>query len=108
MASITTRNLDDDVKTRLRVRAAGNGRSMEEEARLILRGAVARRKPPRNPASAIRARMSPPSGMHLELPPRGLDVSRRPSIEPATVAVLLDTNVVSDLIRKTPGPAVAT
>ena len=34
MASITIRNLDDDVKTRLRVRAADNCRSMEEEARL--------------------------------------------------------------------------
>ena len=29
MASITIRNLDDEVKTRLRMRAAGNGRSME-------------------------------------------------------------------------------
>ena len=40
MASITIRNLDDEVKTRLRMRAAGNGRSMEEEARLILGEAV--------------------------------------------------------------------
>ena len=32
MASITIRNLDDKVKTRLRIRAAGHGRSMEEEA----------------------------------------------------------------------------
>ena len=32
MASITIRNLDDDVKTRLRVRAAEHHRSMEEEA----------------------------------------------------------------------------
>ena len=36
MASITIRNLEDDVKTRLRQRAAGHGNSMEEEARLIL------------------------------------------------------------------------
>ena len=28
MASITIRNLDDEVKTRLRVRTADNGRSM--------------------------------------------------------------------------------
>ncbi len=42
MASITIRNLDDDVKTRLRIRAAGYGRSMEEEVRLILREAVER------------------------------------------------------------------
>ena len=37
MASITIRNLDDDIKQRLRVRAAEHGRSMEEEARDILR-----------------------------------------------------------------------
>ena len=37
MASITIRNLDDDVKRRLRIRAAEHGRSMEEEAREILR-----------------------------------------------------------------------
>ncbi len=37
MASITIRNLDDDIKHRLRVRAAEHGRSMEEEARDILR-----------------------------------------------------------------------
>ena len=46
MASITIRNLDDDVRTRLRVRAAGNGRSMEEEVRLILREAVGREAVP--------------------------------------------------------------
>ena len=40
MSSLTIRKLDDDVKTRLRVRAARNGRSMEEEARVILRRAV--------------------------------------------------------------------
>ena len=40
MASITIRNLDDDVKTRLRVRAAEHHRSMEEEVRIILRDAV--------------------------------------------------------------------
>ena len=32
MASITIRDLDDDVQARLQVRAAGNGKSMEEEA----------------------------------------------------------------------------
>ena len=70
MASITIRNLDDDVKTRLRVRAADNGRSMEEEARLILRDAVETGKPPLNLASAIRARIAPLGGVNLELPPR--------------------------------------
>ena len=70
MASITIRNLDGDVKTRLRVRAADNGRSMEEEVRLILRDAVGRKGPPRNLASAIRARIAPLGGVDLELPPR--------------------------------------
>ena len=70
MASITIRNLSDDVKTGLRVRAAANGRSMEEEARLILREAVERRANPNNLASAIRARFAPFGGVELELPPR--------------------------------------
>ena len=33
MASITVRNLDDSLKRRLRIRAAENGRSMEQEVR---------------------------------------------------------------------------
>ena len=41
MANLTIRNLEDDTKARLRVRAAQNGRSMEEEARVILRMTVA-------------------------------------------------------------------
>lgn len=40
MASITIRNLDDDLKARLRVQAARHGRSMEDEVRVILRAAV--------------------------------------------------------------------
>ncbi|WP_412072578.1 FitA-like ribbon-helix-helix domain-containing protein, partial [Pseudomonas fluorescens] len=36
MASITIRNLDDQMKEQLRIAAAHNGHSMEEEARLIL------------------------------------------------------------------------
>ena len=43
---------------------------MEEEARLILCDAVGGKKLPRNPASAIRARMAPLGGVDLALPPR--------------------------------------
>ncbi len=71
VASITIRNLDDDVKTRLRVRAAGNGRSMEEEARLILRDAVEPKPRGRNLVEAIRSHFGPENGVDLELPPRG-------------------------------------
>lgn len=71
MASITIRNIDDDVKTRLRVRAAGNGRSMEEEARLILGDAVWAEGETRDLASIIRSYFGPTNGVDLELPPRG-------------------------------------
>jgi plasmid stability protein len=37
MASLTIRNLDNNLKTQLRLRAARHGRSMEAEARTILR-----------------------------------------------------------------------
>ena len=40
MASITIRNLDDDVKTRFPVRAVEHHRSVEEGVRVILRDAV--------------------------------------------------------------------
>ncbi len=40
MAQPVVRNLEDDVKTRLRRRAARHGRSMEEEVRDILRDAL--------------------------------------------------------------------
>jgi len=70
MASITIRNLDDEVKARLRVRAAGNGRSMEEEVRLILREAVGRKPSSRNLVSIIRSHFGPSNGVDLELPSR--------------------------------------
>lgn len=40
MAQVIVRNLDDSVKRKLQRRAAKNGRSMEEEAREILRNAL--------------------------------------------------------------------
>lgn len=70
MASITVRNLDDDVKKGLQMRAAENGRSMEEEVRLILREAVEPETGKENLAAAIRALFAPLGGVELELPPR--------------------------------------
>jgi antitoxin FitA len=40
MATLTVRNLDDDVVCRLRIRAAEHGRSAEAEHREILRAAL--------------------------------------------------------------------
>ena len=71
MASITIRNLDDDVKTRLRKQAAGHGRSMEEEARLILADAVEREAAPaKGLGTALHELFKPYGGVELEIPPR--------------------------------------
>ncbi len=70
MASITIRKLEDDIKQRLRVRAAENGRSMEEEVRDILRGVMGDASLPRDLAAAIRARVAPAARVDLELPAR--------------------------------------
>ena len=78
MASISIRNLDDDVKARLHVRAAEHHRSMEEEVRLILREAVGPRPRSRNLAEISRSYFGPENGVDLELPPRG------PGREPPT------------------------
>ena len=71
MATMTIRNIDDQLKARLRVQAAMHGRSMEDEARNILRPALSA-----EPASgqslvdAIRARIEPLGEVDLELPAR--------------------------------------
>lgn len=76
MASITIRNLDESLKRRLRIRAAEHGRSMEEEAREILRLVVDEPAPPENLAAAIRARVAGVGGADIDLP------SREPIREP--------------------------
>src|SRR6185436_824331 len=59
MASLTIRKLDDAIKSYLRLRSAKNGRSVEEEVRVILReyceGSPASAAPPAaSPAAADR------------------------------------------------------
>ena len=76
MASITIRNFDDALKQRLCVRAAEHGRSMEEEAREILREVVSNGAPSRDLAAAIRKRVSPLGGVDLDIP------ERQPTHEP--------------------------
>ncbi len=49
MATLTIRNVDDATHRGLRVRAAENGRSVEEEVRRILAEQVQTRVPYRNP-----------------------------------------------------------
>lgn len=69
MASITIRNIEDRLKTRLRIRAAEHRRSMEEEARCILRD-VLDRQTPRSLTQLARELFGPEHGVDLELPPR--------------------------------------
>jgi plasmid stability protein len=58
MASITIRNLDEALKQRLRLDAARHGHSMEEEVRLILRGALGEPAQPARLGSRIRDRFA--------------------------------------------------
>ena len=57
MATLTIRDLDESLKRNLRMRAASRNRSMEEEARQILRAALLETPAPTvDLASRIRAR----------------------------------------------------
>lgn len=59
MAQLLVRQLDDDVKTKLRRRARRHGRSTEEEVREILRNAVREEDSARAPlGSRIAARFA--------------------------------------------------
>lgn len=71
MATLTIRQLDDGTKAKLRVRAAEHGRSMEEEAREILRCALAtERQSGGHLAERIHRRFRALGGVELELPKR--------------------------------------
>ncbi|HKT89820.1 MAG TPA: hypothetical protein VJQ59_15350 [Candidatus Sulfotelmatobacter sp.] len=72
MASITIRNLAESTKRKLKVRAAQNGRSMEQEAREILQTALKNPTPESgaNLAEAIHQRFARLGGVDLEPLPR--------------------------------------
>jgi plasmid stability protein len=71
MASITIRKLDESTKQQLRLRAAHNQRSMEDEARNILRAALAgAAKTPSDLGQVIHRRFARLGGIELQLPAR--------------------------------------
>lgn len=72
MGTLTIRNLDDALKSRLRLRAAARNRSMEEEARQILRASLQESAPApaQDLASRIRARFSALGDVQLAIEPR--------------------------------------
>ena len=72
MASITIRKLEDSLKRKLRVRAAQRNHSMEDEARDILRAALAKERPQTwHLVDVIRRRVKAVGGVELSIPPRG-------------------------------------
>lgn len=73
MADLSIRGLDDDVRARLRVRAASHGRSMEAEARDILTQAVTPEHERPDLFRALLDRFGGLGGVELELPPRSHD-----------------------------------
>ena len=70
MAALSIRDLDDDVKARLQVRAAQHGRSMEAEVRAILVEAVADRSVDVGLGQALLDRFGAVGGVELDLPAR--------------------------------------
>lgn len=81
MATMTIRNIDESLKARLRIRAAIHGKSMEDEARDILRAALSVEPPsPGDLGQAIQRRFAHLGGVELpELP-------REPIREPTDFA----------------------
>lgn len=72
MASITIRQLPENTKRKLRIRAAKHGRSMEQEAREILKVELNRPiQSGKDLVESIRRRFAPLGGVDLEIPPRG-------------------------------------
>src|SRR6516164_10894637 len=68
MASLTIRKLDEAIKAYLRLRSAKNGRSVEEEVRVILREYLEGRAAPVAPRSAgLQAEAAAPDGDDLAI-----------------------------------------
>ncbi|MBA4152077.1 MAG: plasmid stabilization protein [Acinetobacter sp.] len=71
MATMTIRGLDDSIKARLRIQAAMHGRSMEDEARDILRTALSQEQVAAPClVTSIRAKIEAVGGVDLALPER--------------------------------------
>ena len=80
MPSLLIRNVDPVLHTRLKARAAEHRRSLEEEARELLRAAVARQDaaPRENLVDIARRLFGAEHGVELETPARGSDLERAP------------------------------
>jgi len=72
MASLTIRNIEDALKSSLRIRAAKHGRSMEEEARQILRRSLVQERVSVGLGSRIASRFAAAGGVDLPFVSRSL------------------------------------
>lgn len=70
MNTLTIRKIDPKIKDKLRQAAAAHGRSMEEEARTILRNALVQPVSAAGLGSRIHARFAALGGVELPLPKR--------------------------------------
>lgn len=78
MASLTIRNIDESLKTSLRLCAASHGHSMEEEAKQILRQALLHGTPSFGLGSRIAQRFAAVGG--VDLPESTRSIPRNPPI----------------------------
>jgi len=80
MASVLIRHVDAALHARLKASALAHRRSLEEEARELLRTAIARQEaPPRENLVALAARLfGSAGGADLDIPPRGAAPEREP------------------------------
>jgi len=71
VASLTIRNLEESLKSRLRIQAATHGRSMEDEARVLLRASLSQEdRETKGLGSAIHALFRPLGGFDEVAPSR--------------------------------------
>jgi plasmid stability protein len=70
MAVLTIRDFDESLKAKLRIRAAGHGRSMEAEVRAILAAVLTRPESSAGMGSRIRQRFADVDDVSVELPQR--------------------------------------
>lgn len=90
MATVTIRNLPDEVRDRMRIEAAKNGRSMEEEARQFLSQGYA----PQRPLKAILKDLADWNAKHPE-PPNAMMLTSEAHVADSRIEVLFEEGVIS-------------
>ncbi|MER8899750.1 bifunctional phosphopantothenoylcysteine decarboxylase/phosphopantothenate--cysteine ligase CoaBC [Mesorhizobium sp. M0676] len=108
MGTITVRNLADDVKQKLRERAAARGVSMEEEARDALAKSVlsAEAGMPESETlyATIRRFVEPHGGFDIDLPERGQSTKTHKTLDGKRILLIIGGGIAAykalDLIRR--------